>query len=54
VINVLNLGTITIDSIQSTSTSILVKALDIKISTAQAGLPVGAEIQLGVASASVH
>ncbi|HEY2166830.1 MAG TPA: choice-of-anchor P family protein [Jatrophihabitantaceae bacterium] len=54
VINVLNLGTITIDSIQSTSTAILVKALDIKISTAQAGLPVGAEIQLGVASASVH
>ena len=39
---------------QSTPTGILVRALDIKLSTAQAGLPVGAEIQLGVASASVH
>ena len=54
VINVLNLGTITINGVQKTSTAILVRALDIKISTAQAGLPVGAEIQLGVASASVH
>ena len=54
VINVLNLGTITINGVQQTPTGILVRALDIKLSTAQAGLPVGAEIQLGVASASVH
>jgi hypothetical protein len=54
VINVLNLGTITIDGVQKTSNAVRVIALDIKLSTAQAGLPVGAEIQLGVASASVH
>jgi hypothetical protein len=50
-INVLNLGTVTINQQVKTSTSITVRALDIKLSTAAYGLPAGAEVQVAVASA---
>jgi hypothetical protein len=53
VINVANLGKITIRAEAKTASQALVKVLDIKISTAGYGLPVGAEVQIGVAAAWV-
>lgn len=53
VINVANLGRITIRAQATNANQALVSVLDIKISTAAYGLPVGAEIQIGVAAAWV-
>lgn len=53
VINLLGLGTITINKQVRTAASISVIAVDIVLDTAQAGLPVGAEVKLAVATASV-
>jgi len=52
VLTVANLGTFTINQQVATSFGILVRALDIRLSTARGGLPVGAEIQVGTAIAS--
>jgi hypothetical protein len=51
-IHVLNLGTITINQQIRTAHGIIVRALDIVLGTRRSGLPIGAEIQVAVASAS--
>jgi hypothetical protein len=51
-INVLGLGTITLNKQTATKNSISVVALDIVLGKATGGLPVGAEIQLAAASAA--
>jgi hypothetical protein len=53
VINIANLGKITIRGQGTTKNQAMVVLLDIKISTASFGLPVGAEVQVGVAAAWV-
>lgn len=53
VINVLGLGKVTINKQVRTARSIGVIAVDVVIGKAQSGLPVGAEVQLAVATASV-
>jgi hypothetical protein len=53
VINIANLAIVTINEIEKTPNAILVRVLDIKITTASYGLPVGAEIQIATATASV-
>jgi hypothetical protein len=52
VINVAGLGTVTINKQVRTTVSSTVVAIDIVLGTAQGGLPVGAEIQLAVSSAT--
>ncbi len=52
VINVLGLGTVTINKQVRTNHSISVIAIDIVLGSAQSGLPVGAEVQLAAASAA--
>jgi hypothetical protein len=52
VINVAGLGTVTINKQVRTAVSSTVVAIDIVLGTAQGGLPVGAEIQLAVSSAT--
>jgi hypothetical protein len=52
VINVLNLGTITLNQQIRTAHGIIVRALDIVLGTKRNGLPIGAEIQVAVATAS--
>jgi hypothetical protein len=54
VINVLNLGTVTINAQGVTPNATLVRVLDIKLSTADYGLPVGAEVEIGTAAAWVN
>jgi hypothetical protein len=51
-INVLGLGTVTINKQVSTTNSVTVCALDIVLGKATGGLPVGAEVTIAVASAS--
>jgi len=53
VINIANLAIVTINQISKTGNAVLVRVLDIKITTASYGLPVGAEIQIATASAAV-
>jgi len=53
VITVASLGKITIRAQATSANQALVTVLDIKISTASYGLPVGAEVQIGVAAAWV-
>jgi hypothetical protein len=53
VINIANLAIVTINEIVKTPNAVLVRVLDIKITTAHYGLPVGAEIQIATATASV-
>jgi hypothetical protein len=53
VINIANLAIVTINQISKTANAVLVRVLDIKITTASYGLPVGAEIQIATATASV-
>jgi hypothetical protein len=52
VINVLNLGKVTLNQQIRTSNGITVRALDIVLSTARYGLPAGAEVQVAVAYAA--
>jgi uncharacterized protein YdbL (DUF1318 family) len=52
-INLLNIGLVTINQQIRTGHSIIVRALDIKLSTAAYGLPAGAEVQVAVAQANV-
>jgi hypothetical protein len=54
VIKLAGLGTITINKQVATAYSMSVVAIDIVIGKAQAGFPVGAEIQLAVATAAVY
>lgn len=54
VINVLNLGTVTINAQGVTPNATLVRVIDIKLSTADYGLPVGAEVEIGTAAAWVN
>lgn len=49
-INVANLGRVTINEQTRTVNANMVRALVIKLSTARAGLPIGAEIEIGVAN----
>jgi hypothetical protein len=54
VINVLNFAIVTVNQqIRPTNRSIIVRALDIKLTTAAYGFPAGAEIQIAVTRASV-
>jgi hypothetical protein len=53
VINIANLAIVTINQITQTANAVLVRVLDIKITTAAYGLPVGAEIQVATATAAV-
>jgi hypothetical protein len=53
VINLLGLGTVTINKQVRTARGISVIAIDIVVGKAQSGLPVGAEVQLAVSTASV-
>lgn len=53
VINVAGLGRVVIDEVVANNFAVTVHALDIVLSTARAGLPVGTRIELGVASAYV-
>jgi hypothetical protein len=54
VINVANLGTVTINGQGVTSNATLVRVIDVKLSTADYGLPVGAHVEIGVAAAWVN
>jgi hypothetical protein len=51
VIPLLNVGTLTIRGQATTANQALVHVLDIKVSTANYGLPVGAEVEVGTAAA---
>jgi hypothetical protein len=51
--NLLNVAVVTINQQIRTSHSIIVRALDIKLTTAAYGLPAGAEVQVAVAQANV-
>jgi hypothetical protein len=53
VINVAGLGTVTINAQAKSANAAGLKILEIKLSTAKLGLPVGALIEVGVAAASV-
>jgi hypothetical protein len=53
VITVANLGTVTINQQIQTASSVTVRLLVIKLSVAAYGLPIGAEVQVGVAYANV-
>jgi hypothetical protein len=54
VINILNVGKLTLRQETKSPFAAVVKVLDLVITTAQLGLPVGAEIQVGVARAGVQ
>jgi hypothetical protein len=53
VINIANVGIVTIRKQATTANQALVRVLDIKITTASYGLPVGADIEVGTAAAWV-
>lgn len=53
-INVADLGLVTINGASATANAGLVRLLTVKLSTAKLGLPVGAEVQLGVAAAYIR
>lgn len=53
VVNVAGLGRVTINEVAKNGFAVTVRALDIVLSTARAGLPVGARIELAVASSYV-
>jgi hypothetical protein len=50
VIDVANLGRVTINHQKKTTNANLIRAIVIKLDTARAGLPVGAEVEVGVAT----
>lgn len=50
VIDVANLGRVTINHQRETTNANLIRAIVIKLDTARAGLPVGAEVEIGVAT----
>ena len=54
VINVLNLATITINKQEAYKNAAAVYGIDVKLTVAKYGLPVGAEIQIGVAIAGIN
>jgi hypothetical protein len=54
VINVANLGTVTINQQGATPDAVLARVIDIKLSTAAYGLPIGAEVEIATATAWIH